>query len=210
MKWGQLVSWATQEHYKMLFTGELNRHRRTEQLMARLTKRGKLVTTRWGKKLAYAVPRMKNSPLEHGLGCTETLVRIWRSNPGGTIIQERFFRGLGSVPDWGINYNEGLLLCEFSTENNFNGARILKTKITKYSRNYQKILQRFNATNIVVLFVMDVPRERVFNFVIRNNTGRLFLFTDYEAFKNVPISQQLKAPIYIDSDGIAGPIEKPK
>lgn len=209
-KWGQLISWATQDQYKMLFTADLKRHRRTEQIVARLTKRGELVSQRWGKKLAYAVPRMKNAPLEHGLGCTDTLVRIWRSDPRGTIIQERFFRGLGSVPDWGIKYGEGLLLCEFSTENNFNGARIIKTKITKYYRNYQKILEKFNARNLVVLFVLDIPRVRILNFVIRNNVGGLCLLTDYETFKSVPVGQQLNARIYIDFRGETGPIKESK
>jgi hypothetical protein len=55
MKWGQKIYWATQEHYKLLLGGNSARHRRTEQMLPRMVKKGKLVSRRWGKKLAYAV-----------------------------------------------------------------------------------------------------------------------------------------------------------
>ena len=46
-------------------------------------KAGELITQRWGKKLAYAVPSNEEcSAKKDGLGCTDTFVRIWRSNPG--------------------------------------------------------------------------------------------------------------------------------
>jgi hypothetical protein len=208
MKWGQKLSWATQEHYKLLLGGHCERHRRTEQILPRLVKRGKLVSRRWGKKLAYAVPRIKNSPLEHGLGCTETLVRTWLSDPEGSIIQEKDFRGLGSVADWGIKYSESLLLCEFSTENNFDGARIIKTKISKYIQNLWKIREKYKVQEIGVLFVIDVPRERVFSFTKRHAPPREFFFIDYASFRNVPIVNQLTEWIYFWMDGQEGPVRE--
>ena len=175
----------------MLFTGELKRHRRTEQILPRMVKKRKLVSRRWGKKLAYAVPRLKNTSLEHGLGCTETLIRIWLSDKTGTILPERYFRHLGSIPDWGIRYGSVLLLCEFSTKSNFEGARIIKTKMTKYLQNMEKIKKKFNSSNIIVIFVLDVPKERIQNFIKRNPWDGPFFFTDYETFKDVPLGQQL-------------------
>ena len=205
---GQIFHWATQDHYKLWFTGSLDRHRRTEQMMARLAKSKEIAFSDYGKKLVYAAKRMKNTPIAHGLGVTETIVRIVRSGSDGTIIPERYFRGLGSVPDWGIQYREKLLLCEFSTQNNFEGARIIKTKITKYNQNLEKILERFRVSDVIVLFVIDVPRVRVLNFIVRNYPGAFFFFTDFETFKSVPLGKQLTAPIYIWKDGESYPLKK--
>ncbi len=193
----QLFHWATREHYIMWFTGRLDRHRRTEVMLPRLVKKGKLVAVRHGNRFVYSAPRRKNGLIDHGLGCTEGLVRIWRSRMDGTIIPERYFRGFGSVPEWGIWYPNGkLLLYEYSSKNNFEQARIVKTKVTKYQTNLPDLTFNFVADEAVVLFVIDISRERVKNFIERIAPDGPFFFTDYESFKKVPIGEQLKAPIY--------------
>jgi len=204
---GQVFTWASKEHYQVWFTGKTVRHRRTEQMLPRLVRKGKLVKKDYGKKLIYAVPRTKNTLIEHGLGCTEGLVRIWRSNMEAMIIAERHFKGLGSVPDWGMLFGERLLLFEYTTQNNFEQARIVKTKITKYQSNLEGILEKFGALEGVVLFVIDVARVRVENFVNRLHPDGPFMFCDYETFKSVPIGEQLTAPIYIwGEDGETYPL----
>ena len=43
LKAAQLFHWAKREHYQMWFTGSLERNRRTEVMLPRLVKKGKLV-----------------------------------------------------------------------------------------------------------------------------------------------------------------------
>lgn len=200
---GQIFDWAYREHYQLWFTGGTERSKRFEVMLPRLVRTRGLVAQQIGKKFAYAAPRKKNKPVMHGLGVTETIVRILRSDQDGEFIEERFFKGFGSVPDWGVKYGEKLLLVEFSTKDNFEGARIIKTKLTKYEQNLEKIITHFKAQSAIVLFVLDVSRERVINFIKRTEPEDVFFFTDFETFKTVPFGQQLLAPIYLWSDGEA-------
>lgn len=199
----QIFNWATKEHYILWFTGRLDRHRRTEVILPRLVKKGKLKSYRYGKRFIYIAPRMGRNNrvyynIEHGLACTEGLVRIWRSKMDGIIIVERHFRGLGSVPEWGIRFpNKKLLLYEHCTENNFTHAGMIKGKVTKYLENLPDIESKYQGEGIV-LFVLDVDRKRVESFVSRNKPiGEPFFFTDYQTFIKVPIGKQLSTTIYI-------------
>ena len=112
------------------------------------------------------------------------------------IIPEKYFKGLGSVPDWGMKYSNLLLLFEYSSKNNFEQARIVKTKVTKYQENIPLILEKFGGNEAIVLFVLDVSRDRANRFVERVDPGRDFYFTDYETFKSVPLGSQVQTPIY--------------
>lgn len=200
LKAAQLFHWATREHYQLWFTGSLARHRRTEVMLPRLVRKGKLATQKLGKKIVYASLRMASrKPLfvEHGLGCTEGLVRMNIARMDGEVIPERYFRGLGSVPEWGIRYPTGkLLLYEFSTENNYEHSNTIKIKIAKYINHIPDIEKKFGG-KAIVLFVIDISRERIENFIKRNlPIGYPFFFTDYETFKSVPLGKQLTTPIY--------------
>lgn len=200
LKASQLFHWASKEHYQIWFMGNLERHRRTEVMLPRLVRKGKLTALRSGKKNVYASLRhASRKPLlvDHGLGCTEGLVRMIRSK-SGEVIPERRFRGLGSVPEWGIRYPSGmLLLYEFCTKNNFEHSNTMKIKIAKYKNNITAIETKFNG-NVILLFVIDIPRQRIENFVSRNlPIGTQFFFTDYETFKSVSIGDQLSTSIYI-------------
>jgi len=198
----QLFHWATADHFKIWFTGSTQRHRRTEVMLPRLVRQGKLRVVRYGRRLVYSVPRRtrgKRLPsIEHGLGCTEGLVRFFRAKPDGLIIPERFFRGFGVVPEWGILYPDGtLLLYEFSIGDNFYRSGLLKNKLIRYRRNLGRIEDRFGGRGLV-LFVVDIPQvvlERFLAAIVP--TGEPFYFTDYQRFRQVPIGDQLKAPIYL-------------
>ena len=96
----QLFHWAYKEHFVLWFTGKRERHKRTEVMLPRLERKGKLTSAYYGKKKVYAVPRKNKNrfygdiyyPLfEHGLGCTEGLVRFWLSDKSGYVIPERHF-----------------------------------------------------------------------------------------------------------------------
>src|SRR5258706_10855683 len=141
----QVFHWATKEHFSLWFTGRLDRHRRTESVLHKLVLKDRLRCVRFGKRLVYTVPRRTKGKIPtlvtekktyeagvseaavigankivHGLACTESLIRFWRSRADGEIVAERFFYGLGAVPEWGIRYPNGkMLLFEFCTKSNF-------------------------------------------------------------------------------------------
>jgi hypothetical protein len=124
------------------------------------------------------------------------------------VVEERFFYRCGSVPEFGLRYPNGkMILVEFSTENDFTYNNRMKGKLATYGRHLWEINEKFNADSMVV-FVLDVPREWVENFVLDiRPTGLPVFFTDYDTFKSVPIGQQLSTPIYIwGEDGKAYPL----
>jgi hypothetical protein len=249
----QVFHWFTKEHIILWFLGALKRHRRTESVLLRLVQKGKLRSVRFGKRLVYTVPRRTKgkvpvllkeksayepkvseaaiagrNKIVHGLACTECMVRVYRARTDGEIIAERYFYGLGAVPEWGIRYQNGkILLFEFSTESNFLYSNMMKGKINAYIRHLEKIEEKFQA-RAIVLFVIDVPRITVEGFVgsLRRDVGSVadgdqsastegdrfplnpFWFTDYQTFLGVPIGQQLSAPIYIWLDGKEYPLKK--
>lgn len=250
----QVFHWATIEHFILWFMGRLVRHRRTESALPKLVQKGRLRSVRFGKRLIYTVPRRTKgkqpiykiekvsyepgaseaaiagrNKIIHGLACTEALVRFWRSNMDGEIIAERFFYRLGAVPEWGIRYSNGMmLLFEFCTESNFEFSNNMIGKINAYLKNLMNIQRKFGR-EAIVLFVIDVPRERVERFVgnLRGNVGSVadgdpsasdegdrfpltpFFFTDYESFLKVPIGEQLTTEIYIWSvDGKTYPLRR--
>ena len=248
----QVFHWFTKEHITLWLLGSSERHRRTESVLPKLVRKGRLRSVKFGKRLVYSVPRrtkgklpvlLKEGPgyepkmteeaiagrnkVVHGLGCTECLVRFYRSKTDGEIIAERFFYGLGAVPEWGIRYPNGkLLLLEFCTENNFQHSNMMKGKINAYIRHLEKIEEKFQAKAIVV-FVIDVPRDTVESFVgaLKRDVGSVaddasalyegdsfpfnpFFFTDYKKFLEVPFGQQLAAPIYFWIDGKEYPLKQ--
>jgi len=212
LKVGQLFDWADKEHYVKWFTGRSGRHRRTETMLPRLVRKGKLKTKRVGKKIAYIVPRKGRKPhpnIEHGLGSTEGLVRFWRSRMDGLIIPERHFRGFGIVPEWGISYNNGkILLYEFCTADNFFRSGNIQGKMTRYNQYLPSIEAKFGREGIV-LFVIDVGEKDVEEYIVKRlPLGDQFFFADYQTFLRQPIGDQLKAPIYIwGGDGEKYPLE---
>jgi hypothetical protein len=190
----QYFHWAKREHYQLWFYGNLMRHKRTEVMLPRLVSQGKLRFMRYGNRLIYAAPRtMKNfkphfAKVEHGLACTECLVRIYRSNTDCQVISEKEFVRIGIKPEWGIYYPNGTsLMFEFCTRDNFERSGLIKNKILRYQ----------NLPDGLVLFVADVDRGDISNYVFKNMPGERFYFCDYATFLKVPIGEQLTAPIYI-------------
>jgi len=211
-----LFQWATRDHYVLWFYGKPRRSKRVEVLLPRLVKKGKLVSRWYGKKLIYSVPRKRmkkygdfyDPNIEHELACTEGLVRLALSKPNCEIIKTGFFFGFGVVPEWGIKYSTGkMLLFEFCTADNF--YRKLRSKIARYKEVLPAIEERFGCSS-VVLFVLDVERERVRAWLDFHKIGNYpFLFTDYKTFLEVPFRRQLSTPIYFwGGDGQAHPLVK--
>ena len=206
---GQKFHWATKEHFILWLTGERKRHRRTEMMLPRLVRKGKLVARNFERKIIYTVPRRKNDDkVEHGLACTEGLVRFYRSKPGVVIPEQKFrSRGYGIVPEWGIKYDGKILLYEYCTYDNFKRGEV-KGKITRYNRNLPNIENKFKSSAIVV-FVIDDTRMEVDRWVQeRMPVGEQFFFTDYDTFLKSVYGEQLIDPIYIwGEDGWPYPLE---
>jgi hypothetical protein len=162
-------------------------------------KKGKLQAVKYGNRLVYCAPKFRRTDrklpasIDHGLGVTEGLVRLWRASPDGTIIPSRFFRGLGIVPEWGIQYDHSTLLYEYSTRDNF--YQTLQEKVRRYTEYLEKIQERVG-TKIVVVFNLAVPRSNVLMWVTRYHPEGPFMFTDDQTFRSIPIGEQITAPIY--------------
>lgn len=199
----QLFHWATREHFVLWFTGEKKRHKRSEVVLPRLVKSGRLISRRYGKRLVYATRRygkkkLEYPAIEHGLAATEGLVRFWRSDMSATIIPERFFRGGRIVPEWGIRRTSGkLLLFEFCTRSNFYKGGNVRSKLTRYQKSYWYFLEKFEG-KVIILFVMGIHKSELEAWIAKNKPfGQSFYFTDHESFLGVPLGEQFRSNIYI-------------
>lgn len=177
-------------------------------MLPRLVKAGRLIAVRDGKRFVYAAPRRcrgKALFIKHGLGCTEGLVRIWRSRMNSEIVPESKFKGLGVIPEWGIRYpdRKTMILYEFLTEDYFNRSNKMKAKLNAYRKYLPVITERFAVEKSTVLFVIEAERGRVINYVKKyGNAEDRFFYTDYETFKSVQIPNQLTEKIYVWFGGI--------
>jgi hypothetical protein len=211
----EVFRWGYMSHYVRWFTGKSARHQRTERVLKRLVKNGKFKSFLYGSRLIYELAKRERgidtTLAHHGLACTECLVRFYGSKPDGTAIPEKYFRGFGSVPEWGIIYPDGkLLLFEFCTKSNFLYSGNMRGKLGAYRQNLHKIEEKFNA-KAMVIFVLEVDRGVVERWV--GSVGGVpplsngdtfpdpFFFTDYETFLKVPFGQAIEAPIYFWVDG---------
>jgi hypothetical protein len=130
---------------------------------------------------------------------------------------ERTVRGFGIVPEGGLRYSierNTMLIFEYSTHSNFTHGGVMKSKITRYKK-YLPDMEKKVGRKLTVLFVIDVERMKVKEFVGRmqnilsepifpdfSGEARFpFFFTDYDAFKAVPVGDALKAAIYFWHDG---------
>ena len=90
----------------------------------------------------------------------------------------------------------------------------MNSKITRYKK-YLPAMEEKVRRNITVLFIIDIDRNKVKEFVIRTK-GILsepvlsilagtsifpFFFTDYQTFKTVSVGKALTAKIYFWQDG---------
>jgi hypothetical protein len=119
-----------------------------------------------------------------------------------------------------------MLLFEFCTKSNFLFSNNMKGKLSAYRRHLADIEMKFDR-EAIVLFVIDIPRDKVERFVgnLKRSVGSVadgeqsaspegdrfpllpFFFTDYETFLEVAIGKQLTEIIYFWSvDGKTYPL----
>lgn len=112
------------------------------------------------------------------------------------------------VPDWGVIIKNKMLLCEFSTRDNFSRAAVIRTKMRNYVESQYDIEKKFGIEVPAVLFICDVSKNEIIQFIENTDCDRIFMFCDYETFKNIPIGENLTSPIYIwGVDGESYPLK---
>jgi hypothetical protein len=232
----RLMRWVSRSTLEMYFGGWEKRIKALEVMLPALECAGRIFSDRHaGEKIYWISRNDKAKPLsmEHEKACADILVRLWRCRMGeGEIVPERVFRGFGIVPEGGIRYSEErntMLVFEYCTRQNFTHGGVMKSKITRYLKFLPQMEKKFER-RITVLFILDVERIKVRNFVKRlrslfgdfdgieeRGVGSVggfaassggdtfplnpFFFTDYQNFKSIPVGEALTAKIYFWNDG---------
>jgi hypothetical protein len=213
--------WVTRRSLEVYFGGAPKRIKTLEKMLPWLEREGKLLAE-WHKgEKVYSMPRKKKVmpvSMDHEIPCADIHIRLWRSRMGeGEIFPERAFRGFGIVPEGGIRYSierNSMLIFEYCTRSNFDHGGVMKSKLTRYTKHLPDIEAKFKR-NITVLFIIDIDRSKVKDFVSRmkpileepvvsgidGEQRYPFFFTDYQTFKTVPVGKALGAKIYFWQDG---------
>jgi hypothetical protein len=217
----RVFRWITRSSLALYFGGAPRRIKALETLLPELEREGKLsVVWHKGEKV-YSMPRKKKVmpvSMDHEIACTDIFVRLWRCRmEESEIFPERAFRGFGIVPEGGIRYPEyrkSMLVFEYCTRSNFNHGGVMRSKITRYKKHVPDIEAKVGR-NVTILFVIDIHRNKVREFVFRMRSlldepvftdfagepRYPFFFTDYQTFKKVPVGKALTANIYFWQDG---------
>lgn len=201
--------WAEAQDFTCWFTDEWKPWKRTQYNLPRTVEKGALTSVRHGKKFVYSVGKKRannKADIEHGLICTKSLLKFKLARDG-KFISEKFFRTikLGSVPEWGVKYDDQLFLFEYSTADNFRRTRVMKKKIKQYVTSIPRFENYFNK-EVIVLFVFDAERYQVKYFFEKYGQYPHFYFCDLASFNEVEIGNQLSAPIYFWMDGGSYPL----
>ena len=217
----RIFRWITREALTLYFWGVKKRIKALETLLPKLEREGKLLSV-WHKgEKVYSMPRKKKVwpvSLDHEIVCTDLFIRLWRCRMGESeLFPERAFRGFGIVPEGGIRYPEErktMLIFEYCTQSNFNHGGVMKSKLTRYKR-YLPDIEAKVKRNITVLFVIDIDRNRLRDFVMRmknildepaisgfsGEPRYPFFFTDYQTLRAVPAGKTLTERFYFWHDG---------
>jgi len=170
----KVLRWVTRAVLVLYFWGVEKRTKALERLLPEMECEGKLdVTWHKGKKV-YSAPRKKKVKpvsLAHEIACADILVRLWRCRmEESEIVPERAFRSFGIVPENGIRYSEGrntMLIYEHESRKDFMNHRgVMKSKLTRYQKYLPAMEAKFQRS-ITVLFVIDIERNKVREFVRR-------------------------------------------
>jgi hypothetical protein len=209
MEFLETAQWAYNRQIQIGIRGFAEKRYSTlERFLKRMSAKGELRSTYWNHKTKVYAKKMKTrgfdltdaAKIYHGLCCTECLIRFMTAKEGEPI-PERLFRGYGRVPEFGIRYENGkLLLLEFSTKHDVTHTGKIHGKLIGYDDYLREIERDFDASCVVV-FVLDVPRDRVKGLVDRYRPNGPYVFSDYSTFLEVPMGQNLISPTWIYPDG---------
>jgi len=206
-KFLDVAHWASNRQIQIGVRGYYReRYTTLENLLKRWSDKGKIRSCKIGSTKYYAklgktrdfdIHDTSNVP--HGYAVTEDLVRLMTAKEGEPLAQ-RLFRGYYRVPEFGIRYENGkMILVEHSTENDTEYHQRLSGKLTGYGKSIEKIEEDFGV-KVLVLFILDVKRERVKQLINKYKPEGNYFFTDYQTFLSIPMGQALIAPIYLWKD----------
>jgi hypothetical protein len=204
----EYTQWATKRQLQIWDRGFAKaRYGTVDRALERLIKKGSVraAPTEEGNTKAYGLSRKtKGDPstwnVHHWLGATEVLMRLYRAERDCEIIPESDFRGFGSIPEWGINYHNTLILGEFSTKTDTLFKNKIPPKLMAYGKNLERIEQAYGASAMVV-FVLDIKREQLrHKLTIWQPDGPYYLI-DYKTFCEIPIGEALTTKKYFNVYG---------
>lgn len=183
----RILRWSTRFILVLYFGGRKRRVKALEKILPAMERDGLLLGDWHRGEKVYSIPRkrrMKPVSMEHEIACALILVLFWRCRmEESEIVPERAFRGFEIVPEGGLRYAERrgtMLVFEYCTRSNFKHGGVMKSKITRYLKNLPKMETKFKRA-VTVLFVIDVERDTVREFVLRMNrefAGRGVLVAD--------------------------------
>ena len=196
--------WFDQKDMAEWLIGARKRAKFVEYHLPKLVAQKKLIAVQFGRKLVYRVYRPHNNGihhLTHDLMCTKLIIRFGNQN-AGEIVSELFFleekERFGCIPDWAVLYSSMVLLCEFSTADNFRRTHIMSRKLQAYRKYLHRFINYFD-TDVSVLFIFDAPRNKVREFatIYAIPDDPFFYFTDLTSLKEAPKAKLLTSPLYI-------------
>lgn len=197
--------WFDQKSLTEWLTGSRDRKNYIEKELPKMVAEKKLKAVRYGKKLVYRFnhPRLRNGTahLEHDLICTKLIIRFGAQD-SGEIVSELFFleqkERFGCIPDWAVLYPAMVLLCEFSTADNFRRTHLMRQKLRSYRRYISRFVDYFD-NDVSILFVLDAPRHKVKQFAKSHAVPdcTFVYFTDLASLLEVSKAELLTSKIFI-------------
>ncbi|MBK8903128.1 MAG: hypothetical protein IPM53_18215 [Anaerolineaceae bacterium] len=195
----------TQKDMAEWLTGSRKRVKAVEKLLPQLVVKKKLKAVRYGRKLVYRLnhPRLQNgiTHLEHDLMCTKLII-LFGAQEIGEIVSELFFleqkEQFCCVPDWAVLFPNMVMLCEYSTSDNFRRTHLMRKKLKAYRKHLFRFIDYFD-NDVSVLFILDAPRHKVNQFALDNAVpnDRFAYFTDLASVLQAPKSELLTTPLFI-------------
>jgi hypothetical protein len=185
-------------------TGQRVRAKSVEYNLPRLVKSKKLLSYRVGRKLVYSFQNKQSNQfkhIQHDLMCTQIMLKFQKLC-GVEVVSERFFRQSRNwfqlIPDWAVLCRHTVLLCEYSTQDNFNRTALMKKKLAQY-RTHLFQFESYFESEIIVLFIYAARRFEVKSFVKNHakSSDTFIYFTDLKSFNSVEATVQFSSPIYL-------------
>lgn len=203
-----VLHWFTRVHLMLWFTGQRRKRVKwieynlprmvAKRLLRESRHKGRKVYTAWSNPMH----------VEHGVVCSEALIRFVQANSNCTLISENACRTekFGVVFEWAALYpNRTMLLFEYCTEDNAGRSGLVTRKVNLYRRHLDAIEAHFSA-QALVLFVLD--GKDALAHATENQGASFAYFVDLETFMSMKMGKQLTAPIYIwGADGRRYPIK---
>lgn len=197
--------WFDQKDLAEWLTGARKRKKFIEKELPQLVAEKQLKKVRHGRKLVYRFNRPRlhygTTHLEHDLMCTKLIIKFG-TQAIGEIVSELFFleqkERFLSIPDWAVLYPNMVMLCEYSTSDNFRRKNLMRKKLKAYRKHLFRFIDYFG-NDVSVLFILDAPQHKVKQFALDNAVpnDRFAYFTALSSVMQVTRTELLTSPLFI-------------